>query len=58
MLEEKATLLEKAEGFQVTGSKCKKITAGDEKEQWPSKKVKRRQQRKYHRGYCSQDGGC
>jgi len=33
VLEEEATLLEGAEGSQVTGSKCKKITAGDEEEQ-------------------------
>ena len=47
MLEEEAALLEGAEGSQVAGSKCKKIAARDEEEQWPSKKAKEKQQRKY-----------
>ena len=50
MLEEEATLLERAEGFQVMGSKHKEITARDEEGQWPSKKTKEKQQGKYHRG--------
>jgi len=33
VLEEEATLLEKAEGSQVMGFKCKKVAAGDEKGQ-------------------------
>ena len=42
MLEEEATLLEKAEG-----SKCKEIAARNKERQWPSKKAKERQQGKY-----------
>ena len=40
MLEEEATLLEGAEESQVTGSKCKEITTGDEERQQPSKKAR------------------
>jgi len=40
VLEEESTLLESAEGFQVTGSKCKEIISRDEERQQPSKKVK------------------
>ena len=40
MLEEEAALLEGAEGSQVTGSKHKKVAAGDEEGQWPSKKAR------------------
>ena len=50
VLEEEATLLERAEGFQVAGSKRKEITAGDEEEQRPSKKARRKQLGKYHGG--------
>ena len=50
MLEEEAALLEEAEEFQVAGSKYKKVTTGDEKRQWPSKKAKGKQQEKYCRG--------
>jgi len=32
------------------GFKCKEIAAGDEEEQWPSKKAKRKQQEKYCSG--------
>ena len=39
ILEEEAALLERAEGSQVAGSKCKEVAAGDEKGQWPSKKA-------------------
>ena len=46
MLEEEATLLEGAEGFQVVGSKYKEVTTGDEKRQWSSKKARE----KYHGG--------
>jgi len=49
VLEEEAALLEGAKESQVTGSKYKKITARNEEEQWPSKKTKGKQQRKYHR---------
>ena len=49
MLEEKAALLEEAEESQVTGSKCKKVTTGDEEEQQPSKKARGKQLGKYHR---------
>jgi len=47
VLEEEAVLLEEAEGFQITESKHKKIAAGDEEKQWPSKKTKEKQQGKY-----------
>jgi len=40
VLEKEAALLEGAEGFQVTGSKRKEITARDEEGQWPSKKAR------------------
>ena len=40
VLEEEAALLEGAEGSQVTGSKHKEVAAGDEEEQWPSKKAR------------------
>ena len=50
VLEEEAALLEGAEGFQVAGSKRKEITAGDEEEQRPSKKARRKQLGKYHGG--------
>ena len=33
VLEEEAALLERAEGSQVTGSKCKEVAAGDEEVQ-------------------------
>ena len=55
MLEEEATLLEGAEGSQVTGSKCKEI-AGREG-QWLSKKAKEKQQGKYHGGATVKMGG-
>jgi len=32
--------LERAEGSQVAGSKCKEITTGDEERQQPSKKAR------------------
>jgi len=50
VLEEEATLLEGVEGFQVMGFKCKKVAAGDEEEQWPSKKARGKQLGKYHGG--------
>jgi len=40
VLEEEATLLEEAEGSQVTGSKYKEVAAGDEEGQRPSKKAR------------------
>jgi len=45
VLEEEATLLEGAEGFQVMESKHKEIAARDKEEQRPSKKARG----KYHR---------
>jgi len=48
VLEEKATLLEGAEGFQVVESKCKDIATRDEERQWPSKKARGKQPEKYH----------
>jgi len=50
VLEEEAILLERAEGSQVMGSKCKDITAGDEEGQQPSKKARKKQPGKYHKG--------
>ena len=50
MLEKEAALLKGAEGSQVVGFKHKEIAAGDKEEQWSSKKAKRKQQGKYHRG--------
>jgi len=47
MLEKEAVLLEGAEGSQVMGSKHKKVIAGDEEGQQPSKKTKEKQQGKY-----------
>ena len=40
VLEEEATLLERAEESQVTGSKCKEIATRDKEEQQPSKKTR------------------
>ena len=57
MLEEEATLLEGAEGFQVVGSKCKEVTTGDEEEQWPSKKAREKQLGKYCGGAAVKIGG-
>ena len=57
VLEEEATLLERAEGFQVAGSKCKEIAAGDEEEQQPSKKARGKQPGKYHGGAAVKMGG-
>jgi len=57
VLEEEATLLEGAEGFQVMESKRKEIAAGDEEEQWSSKKTKGKQQEKYCRGAVVKMGG-
>jgi len=50
MLEEEAALLERAEGSQVAGSKCKEVTTGDKEEQWLSKKAREKQPGKYYRG--------
>ena len=50
MLEEETALLERAEGFQVVGSKHKEVIIGDEEEQQPSKKARGKQLEKYHRG--------
>ena len=47
VLEEEAALLEGAEESQVMGSKHKKVTAGDEEEQQPSKKARGKQPGKY-----------
>ena len=57
VLEEEATLLEGAEGSQVVGSKRKKVTAGDEEGQWPSKKARGKQPGKYRRGAAVKMGG-
>ena len=57
MLKEEATLLEKAEGSQVMGSKRKEVAAGDEKGQRPSKKTREKQPWKYCRGATVKMGG-
>ena len=57
MLEKEAALLEGAEGSQVVGSKHKEIAAGDEEEQWPSKKARGKQLGKYHGGTTVKMGG-
>ena len=57
VLEEEAALLEEAEGSQVAGSKRKEIAAGDEEEQWPSKKARGKQPGKYRGGAAVKMGG-
>ena len=57
MLEEEAALLEGAEGSQVTGSKCKEVTTGNEERQRPSKKARGKQLEKYHGGAIVKIGG-
>ena len=57
VLEEEATLLEGAEGFQVVGSKRKEVAAGDEEGQWPSKKARGKQPEKYCGGAAVKMGG-
>jgi len=57
VLEEEATLLEKAEGSQVMGSKQKEVAAGDEKGQRPSKKTRGKQPWKYCGGATVKMGG-
>jgi len=57
VLEEEATLLEEAEGFQVVGSKHKEVTAGDGKGQQPSKKARGKQLGKYYGGTTVKMGG-
>jgi len=42
VLEEEATLLEGAKGFQIAESKCKEVATGDKKGQQPSKKARRK----------------
>jgi len=50
VLEKEAILLERAEGSQVMGSKCKEVAARDEEGQQPSKKVRGKQLEKYYGG--------
>jgi len=57
VLEEEATLLERAEGSQVTGSKHKEVAAGDEEVQQPSKKARGKQPGKYRGGVAVKMGG-
>ena len=57
MLEEEATLLKRAEGSQVVGSKCKEVTTEDEEEQRPSKKARGKQPGKYCGGATVKMGG-
>ena len=53
VLEEEAALLERAEGSQVVGSKCKEVATGDEEGRRPSKKARG----KYHGGAAVKMGG-
>ena len=57
VLEKEAALLEGNEGFQVTGSKHMEATAGDEEEQWPSKKAIGKQLGKYRGSATVKIGG-
>ena len=57
VLEEEAALLERAEGSQVMGSKCKEVTAKDEEWQWPSKKARGKQLGKYRGDAAVKMGG-
>jgi len=57
VLEEKAILLEGAEGSQVVGSKCKEVAAGDKEGQRLFKKARGKQPGKYHRGAAVKMGG-
>jgi len=57
ILEEEATLLEEAEGSQVTGSKRKEVATRDEEGQWPSKKTRGKQLGKYRGGATVKIGG-
>jgi len=57
VLEEEATLLEKAEESQVVGSKHKEVAARDKKGQWPSKKARGKQPGKYHGDAAVKMGG-
>jgi len=57
MLEEEATLLEKAEESQVVGSKHKEVAARDKKGQWPFKKARGKQPGKYRGDATVKMGG-
>ena len=57
VLEEEAGLLERAEGSQVAGSKCKEVATGGEEEQRPSKKARGKQPGKYRGGAAVKMGG-
>ena len=57
VLEEEAALLEGTEGFQIVGSKHKKVTTEDEEEQQPSKKARGKQPGKYCRDAAVKIGG-
>jgi len=57
VLEGEAILLEGAEGSQVMESKRKEVAAGDEKEQWSSKKARGKQSGKYRGGAAVKIGG-
>jgi len=57
VLEEEATLLERAEGSQVAGSKRKEVTTGDEEGRRPSKKARGKQPGKYRGGAAVKMGG-
>jgi len=57
VLEEKATLLEGAEGSQVMGYKYKEVTIGDKDRQWPSKKTREKQPGKYRGDAAVKMGG-
>jgi len=58
VLEEEAALLEGAEEFQVAGSKCKEIAAGDEEVQWPFKKARGEATGEVLQRCSNENGGC
>jgi len=58
ILAEDAILLEGTEEFYITGSKCKEITLGDNRDYWSSKKAKGKQLARYHRDIRVKIGRC
>jgi len=60
VIAENATLLESTGGFQITGTKHKEINtifSKDKVEQWPFKKNKEKQSRKYYGDTRIKTGG-
>ena len=48
MITEDAVLLESTEIFQIMGSRCKEVASRDKEGQWPFKKARGKQPRKYY----------